>query len=65
MSSEKGYRLLSYYVCPQRKYTPYGNSFYQILWGCINVKATHNCSPGTFKKNRKIKYNGLKGTQSP
>ena len=31
ISSEKGYRLLSY-VCPQRKYyTPYGKIFFQIL----------------------------------
>ena len=28
--SEKGYRLLSY-VSPQRKYAPYGKTFYQIL----------------------------------
>ena len=45
ISSEKGYRLLSY-VCPQRKYyTPYGKIFFQIFSG-INVKATHNCSSG-------------------
>ena len=47
--SEKGHRLLSY-VCPQRKYTPYGKTFYQILWGCINVKATHSCSSEPVKK---------------
>ena len=45
ISSEEGYRLLSC-VCPQRKYyTPYAKIFFQISWA-INVKATHNCSPG-------------------
>ena len=65
ISSEKGYRLLSY-VCPQRKYyTPYGKIFFQILWG-INVKATHNCSSGPVwkeRKEKKRKYNGLTGRQ--
>ena len=45
--------------------TPYGKTFHQILWG-IHVKATHNCS-GSLKekekKEKKRKYNGLKGTQ--
>ena len=57
ISSEKGYRLITVYVCPQRKYyTPYGKIFFQILWG-INVKATHNCSSGPVQKKMKRKEN--------
>ena len=65
--SEKGYCLLSY-VCLQRKYTPYGKRFYQILWG-INVKAIHNYSRlfvrARLKKwqKKERKYNGLTGIQ--
>ena len=53
INSVNGYRLLSY-VCPHRKYSPYGKTFYQILWG-INEKATHNCSSGPVKKKNKKK----------
>ena len=31
----------------------YGKTFYQILWGCINVEATHTCSSGPVEKDRK------------
>ena len=58
--SEKGYCLLSY-VCLQRKYTPYGKRFYQILWG-INVKAIHNYSR-LFVRARLKKWHGLTGIQ--
>ena len=46
----------------------YGKTLYQILWGCINVKATHTCSSGPVEKDRKKKWkrkcNGLTGTQN-
>ena len=61
ISSEEGYRLLSY-VCPQRKYyTPHGKIFFQMLWG-INVKATLFVR-ARLKKKKKRKCNGLTGGQ--
>ena len=64
ISSEKGYRLLSY-VCPQRNIIHLTvKFFFQILWG-INVKGTHNCSSGPRlkKKEKKRECNGLTGRQ--
>ena len=46
------------YVCPQKKCSPYGKTFYQILWGWINVKATLiPVRRGRLKKNKKRKEN--------
>ena len=61
IGSEKGYSLLSYTLLslllenislPGRRYTNNGKIFYQILWGCKNVKATQSCSSRSIKKNR-------------
>ena len=34
-------------------YTPYGKIFYQILWGCKNVKATQSCSSRPIEKKKR------------
>ena len=53
ISSEEGYRLLSY-VCPQRKYyIPHGKIFFQMLRD-INVKATLFVRARLKKEEEKI-----------
>ena len=59
--------LLENISLPRRRCTPYGKIFYQILWGCKNVKATQSCSSRPIKKKReegKRRHNGLTATQT-